>query len=579
MNNEAAHLGRRNFLAGIAGAAVLHPRLTAAASRRTTMRSLDEIPGRYADIWRIPGRFTKNPDIIRFPSGKLLLVFCDVDGHWAEEVSRITTLESTDGGWTWSNRRVIAEADRRKGEERWVTPRISLLRDGRVLLICDHDDYSHCHEDQPSGIWLWESRDQGRTWSKPLLTGVPGIEPDRIVELSDGTLLMGAHMTFRANRKLAEFVMRSSDGGRTWKQMSIVAQDKVHHHCEGAIVVLKGGELACVMRDNNHNGYPSYVSFSGDNGRTWSKPQALPFAGDRPYAQQLRDGRVLVTYRNQLGSKGTHAWLGDLRKDAGFQPGGTHYGDEAVLRGGALHISGKRGAVTRYTLLPPESCWSDVLFEASFRLEGRPEEAIASAEISRMGWRLDFFADGIRLNGGNSPGGKPSTDRRYPVDFAKPHKVRLEVIANRVVLSVDGKQALNAIVYNEAPLRETFFGRATGSSGAIWWFDAHYRVQNQTEPAYEWRWSADSGTYPDQYQIDRILELRANPPGFPITRPITAIRPGWNARMAASTSSITRIATIRSPPAIFTRSNSLPRTLPGRELGDLFDVLERTTMR
>src|SRR4051794_7611623 len=123
----------------------------APAAPRDRMRSLEDKPGAVADVWRIPGRFTKNPDIIRFPSGRMMLVFGDDDSHWAQEITRITSLESTDGGKTWGNPRVIAHTDRRKGEERWLTPRISLLRDGRVVVLCDHDDYAHVHEDQPSG--------------------------------------------------------------------------------------------------------------------------------------------------------------------------------------------------------------------------------------------------------------------------------------------------------------------------------------------------------------------------------------------------------------------------------------------
>ncbi len=383
-----------------------------------------------------------------------------------------------------------------------------MLKDGRLLVICDHDDYSHCHEDQPPGIWRWKSGDEGKNWSEARLTGVPGIEPDRIVEVADGTLFMGSQMTFRSNRKIAEFVLRSTDGGRSWSGLSMIAQDRIHHHCEGAIVVLRGGELACIDRENNHNGYPSYVSFSGDNGRTWSTPQPLPFAGDRPYAKQLRDGRVLVTYRNQKGNRGTHAWLGDLHRDIGYQPGGTHYDDDLVLAGGCLRLVAKPGAVTRYTLLPPESSWSDVVFEAELQVQGPADQAAAAAEISRVGQRLDFTSNGIWINGGSYS----MTDRRYLIDMTRRRTVRLEVIANRVVLSVDGKPALNAVIFDEAPLRETWFGGISDSGGESTWFRVRYSVKNMTEPNFEWRWAAASGAYPDQYQIDRVLEVRGNPP-------------------------------------------------------------------
>src|SRR4051794_19484250 len=75
---------------------------------RHRMRTLDGT-GKVWDIWKAPGHFTKNPDIIRFPSGRMMLVFCETDQHWALKFSRITTLETTDNGKTWSNPKVIAD--------------------------------------------------------------------------------------------------------------------------------------------------------------------------------------------------------------------------------------------------------------------------------------------------------------------------------------------------------------------------------------------------------------------------------------------------------------------------------------
>ena len=175
-------LNRRRFLNRSLGAGAfasvspVFPGTTlsaASAARRSRMRSLDAVADRQVMVWRPEGRFTKNPDLIRFPGGKLMLVYNDCDAHWPQETTRLTTLESHDGGKTWGNPRVVSEADPRKGEERWVTPRISRLSDGRLVVICDQNDFSHIHEDQPPGIWSWFSSDEGRSWSVPRLTGVP----------------------------------------------------------------------------------------------------------------------------------------------------------------------------------------------------------------------------------------------------------------------------------------------------------------------------------------------------------------------------------------------------------------------
>jgi hypothetical protein len=476
------------------------------------MRSFDDVPGRISDIWRFPGRFTKNPDIIRFPSGRMMLVFADADQHWSDEITRITTLESTDNGKTWGNPKVIAQADRRKGQERWITPRISLLRDGRVIVICDHDDYAHVHQDQPSGIWMWVSRDEGRTWSEPKLTGIPGIEPDRVMELNDGTMLIAAHMDLARTRKLAQYVIRSTDGGATWKDLSIVASDPVHLHCEGALVELKGGELACVTRENNHAGYPSYVSFSQDSGRTWSRIAPLPFAGDRPYAKQLRDGRVLVTYRNQAGNKGTHAWVGDLHRDAKYQVCGTHYKDTVALNDDGLHMSGGKGAATHYTLMPPESFWSDVRFECTVRATGPANEPIGFVEIGRHGIRLEFWSNGVWLHRGPVAYTSGVTDRLHEVDMTQPRTVLLEVVRGKLQVSIDGKEAQHWVIMTEWPLRETGFGRVTESNGEVSWQRVSYAVKNQTEPPFEWSWEASQRRLPDQYQLDHVVEIHGNPP-------------------------------------------------------------------
>ena len=523
-------VSRRNFLnrsagLGVTGIALGSITLPGWAETKpaTRMRSL-EGSHRVWDIWRTPGRFTKNPDLIRSPSGKMMLVFNDADQHWPQEISRITTLESNDNGKTWGDPRVVAKADVRKGEERWVTPRLSRLKSGRLVIVCDHDDYLHMHEDQPPGIWIWFSEDEGRTWSEPRLTGVPGIEPDRVIELDDGTLLMGSQLVFRDNYKLAQFIMRSTDGGWTWKDLVVIAKDQVHNHCEGAIVKLSNGSLACVMRENNHNGYPSHVSFSYDWGKSWTHPRPLPFAGDRPYAKELSDGRVLVTYRNQAGNRGTHAWVGDLSRDYGYQIGGVHYGDHVTLEPEALHIHDRPNAETRYLLMPPENFRSGILFEAGVRVDGPADRVLATLNVSRLGLRVDLlrheiwcdFKRGAMMNAAHPD--RPRIDARHSVDMTKYHTIRLEARKGRMWVAVDGKRVIHGLMIREWPLEQTWFGRLVGSGGDAWFRHVSYHAQNESEPEFVWNWQAALGRYPDQYQIDHMLEVRENPP-IPGKRP------------------------------------------------------------
>ena len=512
---------RRNFLhysVVSAGAATLpltdlhaQPRGIRPARSRSRMRSLEGVPDRHLDVWRIPGRFTKNPDIVRFPAGKMMLGFCDVEQHWTEGISRITTLESLDGGKKWGNPRVVDQADTSKGEERWVTPRISLLRDGRLVVICDHDDFAHYHEDQAPGNWVWFSSDEGQSWSKPHLIPLPGIEPDRIVELDDGTLLTCATVVHGDTQKEAMVLMRSKDG-ITWTDPTVMAKDYVQNYTEGGIIVLSNGLLACVMRNENHKGYPSFVVFSTDHGYSWSQPRPMPFCGDRPYGKQLSDGRVLVTYRNQGGNRGTHAWIGDLANEYGYQIYGTHYDDRVTLENDTMHIHNKPNAVTRYTLLPPESFRSDVGMETTLRVAGPPDRAIAKMVISRIGVGVEIGTNGVWLRDDRRPNRPPRIDEIRKVDMTREHRIGLYVRKGLVTVKVDGKTVIYRIVRDELRLQETWFGRQSDSDGEVWWRNFTYYVRNATEPDHLWNWQALLGRYPDQYQLDRMLEVHANPP-------------------------------------------------------------------
>lgn len=287
-------LNRREFLGTTALAASASAALGAAPGvpQPSAMATL-EGTGQVWPIWRNPGRFTKNPDIVRFPSGKMMLVFSDSDQHWAQGITRITTLHTTDEGKTWGNPKVIAEADVRKGEERWITPRITF-----------------------------------------------------------------------------------------------------------------------------------------DQGPTWAPPKSLPFSGDRPFVGQMADGRVLVTYRNQSGNAGTNAWLGDLFTDYGYQVFGTHYGDACEIQDGTLHINNQTDGETRYTLMPPENFRSNIVLEATLRVEGPADNAIATFNIGRIGLRAYVLRDQIWLDfgrGGQGPNPAhpthPGADARHAVDMTKEHRL------------------------------------------------------------------------------------------------------------------------------------------------------------
>jgi len=250
------------------------------------------------------------PDVVRMPSGRLVVMYRESDGHQAFEYSRLIARLSDDEGQTWSDRIIVAEGPRAADtEEFWSynCPRMRVLSDGRLLMVCDviwYSDESRDDEYHPVN-YLWWSEDGGQTWSERQQTGIPGLVPDRPCELDDGTLLLAITWRSPEPGKLCQFVHRSTDRTATWQGPITVADDDQYKHCEGSLLLLPDSRLICYMREDSHQGYPGFKCFSADGGLTWEGPYPTLMAGcHRPTAGLLASGRVLVTYRAHLHGQG-----------------------------------------------------------------------------------------------------------------------------------------------------------------------------------------------------------------------------------------------------------------------------------
>lgn len=476
------------------------------------------------DIWRSPGRFTKNPDIIALPSGRLMLIYADTDAHWSQENQILTLLASDDGGHTWFKHRELDQANLQQGDDRLVTPRLSRLNDGRLVVIIDHDDHSYFHEDQPAGNWIYWSHDNGDTWTTAQTPPIMGFEPDRILDLPDGRLGVASHIMRGDTQEFAEILTCSDDGGTTWYEAATIAYNGYHRFCEGAVVLLDnpdavgGQELACILRENHHAGIPSFVTFSQDSGRTWSSPQMCPFALDRPYAKQLSDGRVLVSGRHVNGPLGTYGWCGDLKSEAGvYQIGGPRRKYAARLVDDALVIDNLPGHEARYCLLPPEAARSEVHMEATLKVEGRPGQAAAFLAISRLGVVLQIAVDGIWT--------RPGPSFHKTVAMSDYHTVTLHHRRGLLRVSVDGETVINQCIFREdKPIGDsrragavsgyTHFGQAQ-TGGRSHWRQVSYSVKNPSLDNFHWSWDAAKREYPDEYQQRRMIQIHGNHPDQP----------------------------------------------------------------
>jgi len=241
------------------------------------------------------------PTLVRTRTGKLLCAYNECVSHGNRDNTHITLRESTDGGATWSRKQYIGETTMRA--EHWNSIRISTLRDGRVLIACDRRIGHELDPQQPHQMWLWESRDDGKTWADGRKLGIRGYCSDKVRELRDGNLLLCVSVYDPEVKKSGIYGHISRDGGTTWTPRITVAKDKRFFLIEAAVLQLSDGTLVAFMRENSGTGEDCCTAFSKDDGLTWDGVYQIKIPHcHRPSVGFLASGEILMTYRDYSGT-------------------------------------------------------------------------------------------------------------------------------------------------------------------------------------------------------------------------------------------------------------------------------------
>jgi hypothetical protein len=138
------------------------------------------------------------------------------------------------------------------------------------------------------------SDDHGRSWRETArIDTAPydgGYGMRGACELRDGELLLP--LSDVPHWRIV-FVMRSSDGGRSWGRPVEVARVDGKEFEEPSLIRLESGRLLMLLRENATRRLHRCVS--DDAGHSWSPPQSLPIEGYPAHLLLLPDGRILCT--------------------------------------------------------------------------------------------------------------------------------------------------------------------------------------------------------------------------------------------------------------------------------------------
>ncbi|MBN2557615.1 MAG: exo-alpha-sialidase [Clostridia bacterium] len=174
------------------------------------------------------------------------------------------------------------------------------------------------------------SHDGGLSWDEPACIDYSGKDGLRAsvrgncIGLLDSSILLGLAIYDHDTTKRFVRIVKSMDRGLTWEKVYDIRHRDNHVMGEPNLFRTKSGKLVCFMRthidipgrnvydDGNSEMSPMHVSYSYDNGATWSEPEKTQYTSPSPFhALQLDSGNVLLSYGHRYSPYGIKVVLLD----------------------------------------------------------------------------------------------------------------------------------------------------------------------------------------------------------------------------------------------------------------------------
>ena len=259
---------------------------------------------------REPGQYLGHPTTVLLEDGRTMLaVYPKAHGRGA-----IVYKRSEDGGLTWG--------ERLPTPENWATS----LEVPTLYRVVDREGVRRLI--MFSGLYpvrMAVTEDDGATWSPLEPIGDFGgvVAMADVVRLKNGDYMAlfhddGRFLTAEAKEERVFVVYKtlSRDGGLTWgAPIPVVSRPEVQLCEPGAVRSPDGNRIAVLLRENGRT-HNSMITFSDDEGETWTEPVEMPGAltGDRHQGRYAPDGRLVFTFRDMCRDTPTHgdwvAWVG-----------------------------------------------------------------------------------------------------------------------------------------------------------------------------------------------------------------------------------------------------------------------------
>ncbi len=320
------------------------------------------------------------PAILQRQDGTLFMVWQEYlqneHGGHDNAPNQLSAMTSADGGLTWGSHQVLVHSN--PGDVNVYSPNLLQLPCGDWLLLYFRYHVLAAGKESITSAYVCRSADQGRTfgpprpiWDHQRLSCASGV----VKRLRSGRIVLPVSqmlgLTWTPTDHVAVGSYVSDDDGATWRFSSQGVDLPLRGAMEAHVEELRDGRLLMVMRTQLGSVFQSH---SADGGLTWSKAQTTGLRSPESCPELIRipqTGDLMIVWNNSP-------------YDPRF---GSHYGKRSPL---TVAVSGDEGATwgrMRDIETDPGRAFSNpVAFAAS------------GGRIVLMYWTCPYFTDRWLMN-------------------------------------------------------------------------------------------------------------------------------------------------------------------------------------
>ncbi len=294
----------------------------------------DGLPEEYEYLYELAtvdssADYLAHPDSVLLKNGNILTMYPKGHGKGA-----VLTKISADGGKSWTQ---SVENTPKSWENSLETPTVYRLKftdgktDDKLIMISANPKWPNMSTN--GGFNCSVSTDEGVSWTefecfydkdsdRPV---IPIVAMASLTQLKENGLFVDKWMGLFHDADFYNYktiLTFDEEGNPQWsapeKYMSDYRDIEAKANmCEVECIRSDGGEgdELCIIARSNSKRMNSLISFSTDEGKTWSEPAEVPAAlnGERHKAEWTLDGRLFITFRSiERGQK--------AKKAIGFKP-------------------------------------------------------------------------------------------------------------------------------------------------------------------------------------------------------------------------------------------------------------------